>query len=55
MRITKDMVSKARKMKHGEQIVQHYKLYKFYLNKDNTKAAQNKSAFLQLAGFSKRY
>jgi hypothetical protein len=51
MKITKKMLSEVRKMKHGEQIMQHYKLYKFYQGKDKTKSDRNKKDFLILAGF----
>jgi len=51
MKITKKMLNEVKKLKHSEQIMQHYKLYKFYQNKDNTKAQLNKNHFLILAGY----
>jgi len=57
VRITKEMLKKVKGMKHGEQILQHYKLYKFYstTRKDKTKADQNKKAFLKLSGLRDKY
>ena len=47
------MVNDVKKMKHSTEIMQHYNLYKFYQGKDKTKANQNKTAFLNLAGYKK--
>lgn len=49
MKITKDILKKVVNMQHGEQIIQHYKLYKHF-GKNTPEGLKNLNAFMVLSG-----